>query len=162
MTWIDGFGDPTNGSTAGYPDPDFVVDEHYVETRIIHGGSQSLPLFYDNAAGLSEVTKTLEGVDRDWTREGVVTLTLFYYGDAENAAEQMFVAVDNVVVNNDDTNAALVTEWTRWDIPLETFTNQGVNLSNVGSITLGFGSRANPAAGGAGRVFLDDIRLYRP
>jgi hypothetical protein len=162
MTWIDGFDNPMNGSTAGYPDPDFVVDEHYVETITVHEGRQSLPVFYDNSVGLSEVTKTLEGVDRDWTREGVVTLTLFYYGDPENAAEQMFVAVDNVVVNNDDINAALVTGWTRWDIPLETFTNQGVNLSNVGSITLGFGSRANPAAGGTGHVFFDDIRLYRP
>lgn len=161
-TWIDGFDNPLNGSTTGYPEPDFVIGEHYVETIIVHEGRQSLPVFYDNAVGLSEVTKTLEGADRNWTREGVVTLTLFYYGDPANAAEQMFVAVDNVVVNNDDTNAALVTEWTRWDIPLETFTNQGVNLSNVGSITLGFGSRANPAAGGEGHVFFDDIRLYRP
>jgi hypothetical protein len=34
-----------------------------------------------------------------------------------------------------------------------------VNLTNVDTITLGFGNRTNPVAGGAGMVFFDDIRL---
>ena len=72
------------------------------------------------------------------------------------------VVVDNVVVNNDDANAALVNIWTRWDIPLQVFADQGVNLNSVGSMTIGFGNRANPVAGGEGHVFFDDIRLYRP
>jgi hypothetical protein len=37
-----------------------------------------------------------------------------------------------------------------------------VNLANVNSITLGLGNRSNPVASGAGMVFFDDIRLYRP
>jgi hypothetical protein len=36
-----------------------------------------------------------------------------------------------------------------------------VNLSNVGSITLGLGNKSNPVAGGEGHVFIDDIRLYK-
>ncbi len=40
-TWIDGYGVPTNGATAGYPAPDWGADEHYVETTIVHGGEQS-------------------------------------------------------------------------------------------------------------------------
>ena len=74
----------------------------------------------------------------------------------------MYVAVDDAVVYNDDANAAQVTEWTRWDIPLQTFADQGVTLNNVGSMTIGFGNRANPIAGGEGHVFFDDIRLYLP
>jgi hypothetical protein len=35
-----------------------------------------------------------------------------------------------------------------------------VDLTNVNSITLGLGNRANPVAGGAGMMFFDDIRLY--
>jgi len=159
MTWLDGYGVPTNGSTAGYPNPDFVGGGHYLEDEIVHSGNFSLPLFYDNSVGLSEATRTL---GTNWNQEGVVTLTLFYYGDPNNAAEQMYVAVDNVVVNNDDANAALVAEWTQWDIPLESLSSQGVNLSNVGSITICFGNRDNPVAGGEGHVFFDDIRLYRP
>ncbi len=162
-TWIDGFGDSSNGSTAGYPEPDFVAGEHYLETSIFHGGKQSLPLFYNNAAGLSEVNRTLSGSLTDFTQDGVVTLTMWYYGNEENAAEPMYVALNgNAAVTNDDANAALVTEWTRWDVPLQEFADQGVNLSNVNSISLGFGNKANPVAGGEGHVFFDDIRLYRP
>ncbi len=156
--WLDGYSDASNGSTAGYPDPDFNAGEHYLEINTVHSGAQSMPLFYDNSVGLSEVTKTL---NEDWTVEGVGVLTLFYYGDATNDSEPMFVALDDAVVTNEDADAALVTEWTQWDIPLQQFADQGVNLTNVGSITIGLGNKANPVAGGAGFVFFDDIRLYR-
>jgi len=159
MTWLDGYDVPTNGSTAGYPGPDFVAGEHYMEDTIVHSGNWSMPLFYDNSVGLSEVTRTLGD---DWTVEDVATLGLYYYGDPANAPEPMYVAVDNAVATNDDANAALVTEWTLWTIPLQSLVDQGVNLTNVGSISIGFGNKANPIAGGEGHVFFDDIRLYFP
>jgi len=37
-----------------------------------------------------------------------------------------------------------------------------VNLTNVNTITIGLGNRANPVAGGAGMMYFDDIRLYAP
>jgi hypothetical protein len=104
------------------------------------------------------VTRTL---NQDWTVEAVATLGLYYHGVTDNAPEQMFVAVDDAVVTNDDANAALVTEWTLWKIPLQSLVDQGVDLTNVGSISIGFGNKANPVAGGEGHVFFDDIRLYR-
>jgi hypothetical protein len=159
MTWLDGYGVPTNGSTSGYPQPDFVGGGHYMEDTIVHSGDWSMPLFYDNSVGLSEVTRTL---NQDWTVEDVAFLGLYYYGDSNNAPEPIFIAVDDAVVTNDDANAALVTEWTLWKISLQEFIDQGVNLSNVGSITIGFGNRANPVAGGEGHVFFDDICLYFP
>ena len=157
-TWIDGYEVPTNGSTAGYPNPNFLEGEHYLETSIVHSGRQSMPLFYDNLVGLSEVTRTL--ALHNWTEYGVDTLTLWYYGDAANAAEPMFVALNgNAVETNPDANAALVTEWTQWDIPLSEFS--GVNLSNVNSMSIGFGNKLSPrVGGGSGHVFFDDIRLY--
>jgi hypothetical protein len=155
--------DSTNGSTAGYPDPDFVAGEHYLEDTIVRSGLWSMPVFYDNGAfPLSEVTRTIDSSVSNWTVDDVITLTLFYYGDPNNIAEPMYVVVDDVVVTNDNANAALVTEWTRWDISLQSLADQGVNLNNVGSLTIGFGDKANPASGGgAGHVFFDDIRLYR-
>ncbi len=160
-TWIDGYGDATNGSTSGYPDPDFNAGEHYLETTIVHSGVQSFPLFYDNAAGISEATKTLSTLN-DWTEYDVNTLTLWYYGNSDNAAVPMYVVLNGSAAStNDNVNAARALEWTQWDIPLQVFADQGVNLANVGSITLGFGNRSNPTAGGAGNVFFDDIRLYR-
>ncbi|MBC8472475.1 MAG: hypothetical protein H8D56_23680, partial [Planctomycetes bacterium] len=49
-----------------------------------------------------------------------------------------------------------------WNIDLQAFADQGVNLANVTSITLGVGNRANPTAGGSGMLYFDDIRLYPP
>ncbi|MBN1806231.1 MAG: hypothetical protein JW837_13365 [Sedimentisphaerales bacterium] len=161
LTWIDGWDDPMNGSTSGYPNPIFTNGEHYMETTIVHGGSQSMPLFYDNSsAGLSEVTRTLNA---DWTQDDVVALTLFYYGDAGNAVEPMYVAVNgNAVVTNGAPDAVLANDWVQWTIPLQSFSDQGVNLANVTTLSIGLGNKSAPqAGGGSGHVFFDDIRLYR-
>jgi hypothetical protein len=162
--WLDGYDDPTNGSSAGYPDPDFVAGEHYLEDTIVRTGLFSMPVFYDNStARLSEVTRTFDSATRNWTVDDVVTLTLFYQGDPNNVVEPMYIVVDNVVVTNDDADAALAEDWTRWDILLQSLADEGVNLNAVGSMTIGFGDKDNPASGGgAGHVFFDDIRLYRP
>jgi hypothetical protein len=37
-----------------------------------------------------------------------------------------------------------------------------VNLANVNTIGLGLGNRKNPVAGGSGKMYFDDIRLYQP
>ncbi len=160
FTWIDGWDDPANGSTSGYPNPIFGIGEHYMETAIVHGGEQSMPLFYDNSAGLSEVTRTLNA---DWTQNDVVALTLFYHGDAGNTLEPMYVAVNgSAVVANDDPKAVLVNDWIQWNIPLQEFADQGVGLANVDTLSIGLGNKAAPqAGGGTGHVFFDDIRLYR-
>jgi len=160
FTWIDGWDDPANGSTSGYPNPIFGIGEHYMETTIVHGGTQSMPLFYDNSEGLSEVTRTLNA---DWTQNDVVALTLFYHGDAGNTLEPMYVAVNgSAVVANDDPKAVLVNDWIQWNIPLQEFADQGVNLANVHTLSIGMGNKADPqAGGGTGHVFFDDIRLYR-
>ncbi len=159
-TWIDGFEDLGNGSTAGYPDPEFAFDEHYVETEIVHGGGQSMPYFYDNTtAPKSEVTRTLTSL-RDWTRKRISVLSLWYYGDQTNAAEPMYVTLNgSTTVNNDDAAAAQVTDWTEWMMDLQDFADQGLDLSDVSTITIGFG---NGSTGGSGLVFIDDIRLYGP
>lgn len=75
----------------------------------------------------------------------------------------MYVALNgNKVVTNSDPNAVLTTDWTKWDIPLQTFTDKGVDLSNVESMSIGFGDKDNPVAGGSGVVYFDDFRLYLP
>jgi hypothetical protein len=154
--WIDGYGDPSNGSLVGYETLPFV------EQTILHSGKQSMPYSYNNAAGKSEATLTLT-YPRDWTEKGVDTLTIWFKGNASNDAEQMYVVLNNnAVVNNDNPNAAQIGFWTRWNIDLQAFADQGINLTNVNSITIGFGNRANPVIGGSGMMFFDDIRLHLP
>jgi hypothetical protein len=157
LAWEDGFSNPAiNGSTVGHLDPPFA------EQRIVHSGNQSMPFAYDNAVGKSEATLILTA-NKDWTVNGVDTLVIWYRGGSSNAAETMYVVLNGSAgVDNANPDAALIRSWTEWQIPLQAFADQGVNLSNVTSITLGFGNRSNPAAGGAGSVFFDDIRLYPP
>jgi hypothetical protein len=155
LAWADGFDNPAiNGSVVGNANAPFA------EQTIVHGDLQSMPMSYDNAVGKSEATLTLTS-NRDWTFKGLNTLTIWYRGNSANAAENLYVALNgSAVVNHENPNAAQAGTWTRWDIDLQAFADQGVNLANVTSITLGLGNRANPVAGGAGIMYFDDIRLY--
>ena len=117
-----------------------------------------MPMSYDNAVGKSEATLTLTS-NRDWTVNGVDTLTIWFRGDTSNAAENLYVALNgNARVDHNNPDAATITSWTSWNIDLQDFADQGVNLANVNSITLGLSS----VTGGTGMMYFDDIRLYPP
>jgi len=78
-----------------------------------------------------------------------------------NDPEPMYVALNSsAVVYHDNPNAAQIDDWTEWTIDLQEFAAQGVNLTNVNTIAIGFGDKNNPQPGGSGVVFFDDIRLY--
>jgi hypothetical protein len=88
-------------------------------------------------------------------------------GIASNAAEPLYVAVSNAagvaaVVINDNPAAAQIETWTEWVIPLQTFADQGISLNDIDRIAIGLGTKGNTTApGGSGKMFIDDIRLYR-
>jgi hypothetical protein len=153
LTWIDGYGTTTNGSQAGNLDVPFMSQGH--------DSAQAMPLSYDNAGKTSEATRTLVS-KKDWTAHGVTKLVLWFRGDSANAADRMFVALGNAIVYHPDDAATGDTGWNEWIIDLQEFANQGANLSDVPSITIGLGTRGAPVAtGGTGTVHFDDIRLVR-
>jgi len=175
--WHDGLGYGTPG-TAGYFAGNgtgaAVGDEttaSYTEETIVHGGGQSMPLNYDNNkqgfSKYSEVGHTLT-VQRDWTEEAVVELSLWFYGDPNNSNEPLYVAVSNsagtpAVVIHDDPAATQIDTWTQWIIPLQAFADQGINMANVDRLTIGIGTKGNMTIpGGSGKMYFDDIRLYKP
>jgi hypothetical protein len=164
-TWIDGLVNGT-GSVIGHS------NSPYVEQTIVHGGSKSMPYYYDNnragKAHYSEAeadTAKLE-IGPDWTKEGIKALTLYFYGNPNNAAnvtERMYAALkDNdsmaVVYYDGNPNDVREQKWHQWDIKLTDFTN--IDLNNVKKVYIGFGNRDHPASGGSGLVYFDDIRLY--
>jgi hypothetical protein len=160
QTWIDGFSDPENGAQVGYLVP------HYAEQTIVHGGSQSMPLLYVNEDGVtnSEVSMILTA-PRDWTQASVTELSLWFVGDPANAPEPLYVAISNAagapaIVVHDDPAVTAISEWTEWQISLQAFVDQGIDLANVDTIAIGLGSKAGAAAGGTGTMYIDDIRLY--
>jgi PA14 domain/Concanavalin A-like lectin/glucanases superfamily len=175
--WHDGLGYGTPATPpyfAGNGTGSAVGDEttpSYTEETIVHGGHKSMPFTYDNNkqgfANYSQAELTLTA-PRDWTEEGVAELSLWFRGAAGNAAEPLYVALSNAtgqaaVVYNDDPNAATIQSWTEWAIPLQEFADQGIDLTNVDKMAIGLGTRGNATTpGGAGKMYFDDIRLYRP
>jgi hypothetical protein len=140
-TWIDGYDVPQNGSQAGH------LSAPFAERSIVHGGRQSLPLFYDNTtAARSEAELTLA---QDWTASGIKTLSLVVQGAAGNTG-QLYVKINGAKVSYAG-NLATAT-WQPWSIDLSAV---GGNLSRVTSLILGV-----EGAGAAGLVYIDDIRLY--
>ncbi len=104
----------------------------------------------------SNVTVTATGADAPWTDQDV--------GILSNFAERMYVALnDHAVVYHDDPNITQVDTWTEWRIPLQQFAEQGVSLATINKIALGVGTKGDKnTPGGTGKMYLDDIRLYRP
>jgi len=166
MTWIDGFYNPEiNGCTIGE-----VTGVSMEIPPITHSGSYSMPFYYNNSrqAHYSEATASaakLE-INRDWIKNGVQTLSLWFYGNPYNVLDQMYVALANDggptgTIFYDDLKVILSETWTEWTVPLKEFSKQGVVLTNIDTISIGFGDKNNPKSGGSGKMYFDDIRLYR-
>ena len=156
--WSDGYGNDDNGSTAGYGDPNFIEGEHYLETRFVNGGEQSLPLCYDNSsATYSEITVNIADLSggQDWTLGAPGALVLWVYGETRNNpdTEQLYVKINNEKVVYDGDIAR--PQWRQWSIDLSSLST---DLSNVTQLSIGMDKIG--ATGNRGVVFIDDIRLY--
>ena len=172
-TWLDGLGYGVPGTEpyfTGNGTGSAVGDEtssSYTEEIIVHGGRQAMPLLYNNdqqsSAKYSEVEMTLV-YPRDWTENGVGVLTIWFRGELDNEAELLYVALNgSAVITHDNPDAALVSEWTQWNIDLQVFADKDVDLTDVDKIALGLGTRGNTTVpGGSGKMYFDDIGLHWP
>jgi len=161
-TWIDGWANNTSGSRVGYLDPPFA------EQIIVHGGTQSMPLDYNNvnAPYYSEAERTFARM-QDLTVNGVNTLVLFIRGKATNDAAPLYLGLEDSagklgIVKHADAGVTQATAWTEWKIPLSEFTAAGVNAAKVKKMYIGLGDKAHPVPGGYGLLFVDDIRVIKP
>jgi len=133
----------------------------YMEETIVHGGSKSMPLAYNNSvASISEVTVNTSDlqIGRDWTKGAAETLVLWFYGDPANATtERMYVKLNGAEVEYPgDADDIARPKWKQWNIDLADF---GISLNNVTEMSIGF--KRTGTSGGTGAVFIDDIRLYQ-
>jgi len=170
--WVDGFGhsgDPEcgvapysgniTGSTVGNFEPPFA------ERSIFHEGGQSMPFGYDNTVTPYYSETQRQWVpEGDWTKGGASSLTVWFYGqEGNNIAEQFYITVEDSagnirVVSHTDLAVIQTVSWQEWNIPFTSFA--GVDMTNVKKMYIGIGNRTAPAAGGTGKLYIDDIRLY--
>jgi hypothetical protein len=170
-TWLDGRGYPEpapgypgngTGSTVGHAQAPFA------EQTIVHGGYQSMPFGYDNTGGDDEAryseTQREWALPQDWAQGDAKALTLWFYGDPNNAAEQLYVAVEDsngmfAVMYHPELESVQASLWQEWNIDLQELSDAGVNLASVRTMRIGLGNLVSPQAGGTGTIYIDDIRL---
>ncbi len=89
-TWLDGWVND-NGSTVGY------FDAPFAEKTVVHSGTQSMPLAYDNAAApfYSDAERTFDS-PQNWMGNGADRLVLYVRGNAAAFAQ----AADGSIVMN--------------------------------------------------------------
>jgi hypothetical protein len=178
QTWLDGYGYtepqdvPGNGTGAVVGHDIWSTDSPYyggtiAETGIVHGGSQAMPMDYNNVISpyYSETERTWI-TSQDWTVNGMNTLVLYVRGTAANDPGPLYVVVQDkngktVVVNHPDVAALTAVQWSEWKIPLKTFTDAGVSVAAIKKMYIGVGDRKAPTKGGAGTLYVDDIRVIK-
>jgi len=169
QTWIDGWGftepapgNPGNGTgaTVGYSEPPFA------EMAVIHGGLQAMPLDYNNinAPWYSETQREFATAE-DWKANDANDLVFYFRGKTANTPTPLYVAIEDAsrrvaIVTHADPAAVNASKWTQWRIPLSQFT--GVNLAAVKKLSIGVGDRNASKAGGAGKLYVDDIMVTKP
>jgi hypothetical protein len=168
--WIKLERDSTNHSFRGYYssdgitwqemawNPQYIVmpDEVYIGLALTSHSINAIC-----TAQFSNVNITGSVRPPNWTEEVIGTTML------SNDAEPMYVTVANTVgepavVYHDNPDAAQIDTWTEWIIPLQAFADQGINLTNIDKIAIGFGTKGNTTTpGSSGKMYFDDIKLYR-
>ena len=99
-SWIDGYTDGKSGSVVGN------MAAPFAEKTIIHGGEQSMPLVYDNAAfAFSEATRTFD-TPQNWAARGIRTLSVYFSGVSGNGG-QLYVKINSTKVAYDGDPADL-------------------------------------------------------
>jgi hypothetical protein len=147
-------------------------DAPFAEQSIVNSGRQSMPLEYNNTAApfYSETDRDLGS--QDWTIGAADTLVVHFRGSAAatvdqpgNDPETLYLAVEDTagnvaVVTHPDPDAAVTTQWQAWQIPFSDLA--GVDMTRVAVLYIGLGDRDNPAAGGTGLLYIDDIQIGHP
>ena len=101
---------------------------------------------------------------QNWTTEGLDTLVLYIQGRPNNSAAGLYVVLTDssnksAVVAYAEPAPIRLARWTQWQIPLADFA--GVNAAKIKKMAIGVGSRTATAGSGAGRIYVDDIRVTK-
>jgi hypothetical protein len=164
-SWTDGvgwLGRPPNifsngtGATIGHdiwrPGTPYTT---IMETVMVHGGRQSMPLYYDNSH-----PPFLSQVDFVWPThldfDDVDTLVLYLRGQPGNDPAPLSIMLTDragnpATVSHPNPKATVLENWQRWTIRRSEFKRQ--NLDAVAQISIVVGGSGNAVPGKAGGLF---------
>lgn len=83
-----------------------------------------------------------------------------------NTADTLYLVVKDsaghvATIKHPASDALLGVDWQQWNVPLSDLTSAGVNPARVVKLSIGAGNPADPASGGIGKLYIDDIRVTR-
>ncbi|NQV34463.1 MAG: discoidin domain-containing protein [Phycisphaeraceae bacterium] len=163
QTWLDGFGYSSdeffpveyggNGTGSGVGHDIWSISSpHYdgdiMEGTIVKSGNLSLPFYYSNTGGDSQIERVYT-VPQDWTVGGVKALSMEVYGQAGNTGN-LYVEINGTRIGGTAVNQRAA--WVSLEIDLSLVSAS--LLQNVTSVILGV-----EGAGASGMVYVDDIHL---
>jgi hypothetical protein len=168
QTWIDGGGYtlPEPG-LAGNGSGALVGTDSapWVELTVVRSGRQAMPMSYSNvdAPHYSEAQRTWTA-PQNWTVNGTDTLVLYVHGNPGNEAGPLYVVLEDSLgntgtVNHEDAAAVTSSAWLEWKMPLSRFSK--VTPTKIKKMSIGVGRPGSTAPGGAGLLFIDDIRVIK-
>ena len=159
FTWIDGYNDKSSGSVVGH------LEAPFAEQTIVHAGKQSMPVDYNNVRSpfYSEVKRVFTPA-QDWTVNGVSTLVLSVRGKPTNSPAPLYLEAEDTsghtaVVTCPDAKAVTAAVWTDWKIPRADLA--GVNATKIKRVSLRIGTKGSTTPGGAGQLYVDDLRVIK-
>ncbi|MHC4388466.1 MAG: InlB B-repeat-containing protein, partial [Planctomycetota bacterium] len=168
-TWLDGAGNvhgqggnATGSAVFSASNPDLEQSNKVMEYQYNSTG-------WEREYAYSEANRPLDPPE-NWTDNCEKVLSLWFYGDANNMTESMWVllsddsneAISEYGVMGDDPADIKKEEWIDWNIDLQDFADGGVDLSNITSISIGFGPRGRDGehpSDPVGAVFFDNIAV---
>jgi internalin A len=177
QTWIDGLGfsrpepnNPGNGTGSIVGHDIWTQGTPYktiAESGIVHGGRQSMPLYYNNADEpyYSRTDRTWPA-PQDWTVNGMDTFELHFRGASDNEPGQLYLSIEDnagqiAVMANPDANAVLTEQWQQWSISLANLIADGIDVTAIRQLSIGVGDPESPQPGGIGIIYIDDIRVIQ-
>ncbi|MBN2132924.1 MAG: hypothetical protein JW741_25720 [Sedimentisphaerales bacterium] len=129
-------------------------DDGAVSTSLAAG--KAMRIAYDSGTG--SVRAAIESMDLTW---GPNAIAMSVYGNPDNAAAGLFVAVEDgagniAIVPVIDSAAAVQTaDWTTLLVALDDITTAGANIADIVKVAVGV------EASGAGTILVDDLRTVR-
>ena len=163
QTWLDGFGYSSdeffpvgyggNGTGSGVGHDIWSISSpHYdgdiMEGTIVKSGNLSLPFYYNNTGGDSQIERVY-AVPQDWTIGGIKALAMAVYGQAGNTGD-LYVELNGTRIGGTVVNQRAA--WVSLEIDLSSVSAS--LLQNVTGVTLGV-----EGAGASGMVYVDDVYL---
>ncbi|MHC4743909.1 MAG: LamG-like jellyroll fold domain-containing protein, partial [Planctomycetota bacterium] len=183
--WRDGFGDCSVGSgndtgatVTENPDPPGpAFDAQSMRYDFDNDGTVQNPctMVQQPVSNLysrieAQTAALLSGIGSDWVKDGARALRLSFYGTIGTATtESLWVQLQDTggygnkvfygSFTGEDPQDFNEASWHNWNIDLADF---GVDLENVVSIVIGIGEEGSTEPGGAGTIYIDNVRLYVP